>query len=322
MLADYGIFLLKFLTVALVIGGFILIIVSASRKGATPAGLKIVSINDDIAMREAQMRSALESKRAFRKFKKDSARLKKAEKRRDDQSKKRVFVIDFKGDLRATATASLREEISAILAVAESADEVVLRLENAGGAVHEHGLAASQLVRLKSAGIRLTVAVDKIAASGGYLMACVADHLIAAPFAIVGSIGVILQMPNFHRFLEERGVDYEQVTAGRFKRTLTMFGENTEAGREKLQQELEDVHDLFKEQVAQQRPVVEIESIATGEHWYGTRALDLKLIDAVGTSDDFLAGLAESAEVYKVVWGRPKSMQERLFGSVETLLAR
>jgi serine protease SohB len=197
-----------------------------------------------------------------------------------------------------------------------------LRLENAGGAVHEHGFAASQLERLKQRGLRLTITVDKVAASGGYLMACAADRLVAAPFAIIGSIGVIVQLPNFHRLLEEKGVDFEQITAGRFKRTLTVFGENTEEGRSKLRDELEEVHDLFKRQVAERRPQLDMETVATGEHWFGTRALELDLVDAIGTSDDLLREAVETADVFEVTYKRHSPLPERFMKGVESLLYR
>jgi serine protease SohB len=261
-------------------------------------------------------------------FKKEAKALAKANKEKqrgkgkDAGQRGRIFVLDFKGDIRATAAASLREEVTAILAVARDDDQVLLRLENAGGAVHEHGFAASQLMRLKQRGLRLTVAVDKVAASGGYLMACVADHLMAAPFAIIGSIGVIAQLPNFHRLLEDKGVDFEQITAGRYKRTLTLFGENTEEGRQKLKDELEDVHELFKGQIAAHRPDVDIERTATGEHWYGTQALELNLIDAIRTSDDYLLEAAAANDLYHVAFKRRRALSERILGGAESLLSR
>jgi serine protease SohB len=216
----------------------------------------------------------------------------------------------------------LREEVSAVLAVATKEDKVLLRLENAGGTVHEHGLAASQLSRIKERDIPLIVSVDKVAASGGYLMACVADRIIAAPFAIIGSIGVIAQLPNFHRLLEEKGVDFEQVTAGRYKRTLTLFGKNTEEGREKLQEELEDVHQIFKNQISAHRPEIDLESVATGEHWYGVRAMELKLVDELQTSDDFLIEAAKEFNVYSLAYKRRRPFPERLMSGVDSLLAR
>jgi serine protease SohB len=197
---------------------------------------------------------------------------------------------------------------------------VLLRLENPGGTVHEHGFAASQLVRIKQRGLRLLICVDKVAASGGYLMACVADHLMAAPFAIVGSIGVVAQLPNFHRLLEEKGVDFEQITAGRYKRTISMFGKNTDEGREKLKQELEEVHELFKNQIREHRPKVDIERVATGEHWYGARALELELVDEIRTSDDFLLEAAKQRDLYHLSFRRRRRFAERLLGSAETLL--
>jgi serine protease SohB len=300
------------------VGGAVLFILAASRKSSPGEGLEVRRLNDEIDRRDEQVQKVLLERDRFRKFRRERTRARKSQ--RKDGERRRVFVLDFKGDIRATATASLRREVSAILNVAASGDEVVLKLENAGGAVHEHGLAASQLMRLKAAGIRLTVVVDKIAASGGYLMATVADQIVAAPFAIVGSIGVIAQLPNFHRFLEQRGVDFEQLTAGRFKRTLTMFGENTDEGRDKLRQELEEVHDLFKAQIAGQRPQIELETVATGEHWYGSRALELGLIDVIGTSDDLLREAAATADLFAISYRRRKSLPEKLMGGTETLL--
>jgi len=256
---------------------------------------------------------------------KQTAKQRKAERKEIDKKgsqRSRIFVMDFKGDIRATATASLREEISAILAVASKDDRVLVRLENAGGAVHEHGLAASQLLRIRQKDLPLIIAVDKVAASGGYLMACVASHIIAAPFAIIGSIGVIAQLPNFNRLLEEKGVDFEQVTAGRFKRTLTVFGKNTDEGREKLREEIEEVHALFKTQITSHRPQLDIEQVATGEYWYGTRALELELIDEIQTSDDFLAEAVAESDLYRVAYKRRLPLPERILQGAESLLRR
>ena len=213
----------------------------------------------------------------------------------------------------ASETASLREEISAILSVADPAtDEVLLRLESPGGVVHGYGLAASQLTRLKQKGVKLTVAVDKVAASGGYMMACVADKIVSAPFAIIGSVGVVAQMPNIHRFLKKRDVDVEIMTAGEYKRTMTIFGENTEKGRQKFQQELEETHALFKQFVVQNRPQVDIDKIATGEHWYGQQALELNLVDEIATSDDLILQAIEDKSVLSVKYAVKKSLWQKL----------
>jgi serine protease SohB len=206
----------------------------------------------------------------------------------------------------------LREEISAILPVAREADEVLVRLESGGGAVHGYGLAASQLVRLTDAGIRLTVAVDKVAASGGYMMACVADHIIAAPFAIIGSIGVVAQLPNFHRLLKKNDIDFEMHTAGEYKRTLTLFGENTDKAREKFQADIDDVHVMFKDFVSTSRPAVLIEEVSTGEYWFGQRALEKNLVDQLCTSDAFLLQRLESTDLIEVRFRAKRTWQERL----------
>lgn len=236
----------------------------------------------------------------------------KAAKKGKSQRKPQLFVLDFQGDIAATATENLREEITAVLQVAEDDDEVLIRLESSGGYVHSYGLAASQLQRIRDRKLHLTVAVDKVAASGGYLMAGVADRIIAAPFAIIGSIGVVAQMPNFNRLLKKHDVDIEMHTAGEFKRTLTVLGENTDAGRTKFKEELEDTHSLFKEYLAEHRSALDLSAVATGEHWYGKRALELKLIDEISTSDDYLLNNKRSHEIYSVEYKHRRPLSERL----------
>jgi serine protease SohB len=323
-LSAYGLFLAELLTLAGIVVVVVMVVVS-SRRGGHPDGLTVQHLNRRFEEAANTVKRTVFGKDRFKKEFKARRKERKREQRARDKlgaGRPRLFVLDFKGDIRASATASLREEVSAVLAVAADDDQVLVRLENPGGMVHEHGFAASQLVRVKERGLRLLVAVDKIAASGGYLMACVADHLIAAPFAVVGSIGVVAQMPNFHRLLEDRGVDYEQLTAGRYKRTLTLFGKNTEEGRQKLQQELEDIHELFKSQIQANRPQVDIEHVATGEHWYGMRALELKLVDEIRTSDDFVLAACKEREVYHVAYKRRRTLPERVLSGAETLLSR
>ena len=206
----------------------------------------------------------------------------------------------------------LREEVTAVLTQAKANDEVLVKLESAGGMVHSYGLASSQLDRLRKAQIPITVSVDKVAASGGYMMACVADRILAAPFAIIGSIGVVAQMPNFNRVLKKHDVDYELLTAGEHKRTLTMFGENTAKGREKFIEELEETHQLFKDYVAERRPQVDIDKIATGEIWYGSKALEMALVDDIQTSDEYLVACIQQAQVYEVAYVQKKKLHQRL----------
>jgi serine protease SohB len=323
-LAAYGLFLAQLATFILLLLVAIVLIVSSRRRGHAE-GLVVEHLNRRFEDAADELKLAIEGKQPYKKAVKARQKERKREAKaraKEASSKPRMFVLDFKGDLRATAAASLREEVSAVLRVAKPGEQVLVRLENSGGTVHEHGLAASQLTRLKQHALKVLIAVDKVAASGGYLMACVADRLYAAPFAIVGSIGVLAQLPNFHRLLEDRGVDFEQITAGRYKRTLTLFGKNTDEGRAKLQQEVEDIHELFKNQIREHRPQVDIERVATGEHWYGIRALDLKLVDELKTSDDLLLDAAKDFDLYHVAYKRRRGWQERVLGSAETLLTR
>jgi serine protease SohB len=323
-LAAYGLFLAQLATFVLVLGIIVMIIVASRRRGHAE-GLVVEHLNRRFEDSADELTLAIEGKGRHKKALKARHKERKREDKaraKERSTKPRLYVLDFKGDLRASAAASLREEVSAVLRVARPNEQVLVRLENSGGTVHEHGFAASQLTRLKQHGLKLVVAVDKVAASGGYLMACVADRLIAAPFAIVGSIGVLAQLPNFHRFLEEKGVEWEQIMAGRFKRTVTMFGKNTDEGRAKLQQEVEDIHELFKSQIREHRPQVDVERVATGEHWYGIRALELKLVDELKTSDDVLLEAAKDHDLYHLTYKRRRHWQERFFGSAETLLTR
>lgn len=229
------------------------------------------------------------------------------------KNNQKIFVLDFKGDIQASAVENLREEITLILATAKAGrDRIVVRLESPGGMVHGYGLAAAQLVRLRDAGFHLTICVDKVAASGGYMMACIANKIIAAPFAIVGSIGVVAQVPNFNRLLKEHNVDFELYTAGQYKRTVTMFGENTPEGKAKFEEELQQTHVLFKHFVEKYRPQLNVDKVATGEHWYGEDALDLNLVDKLQTSDEYLLALLPQHDVYVINTRKKATLGEKL----------
>lgn len=315
-LVEYGLFLAKTLTVVAAAVFIISAAAAASRKQKDGGGLTVRNLNDRYRQITDALRKSVLPKREFR----AEAKARKAEikaRQKKDGDRKRLFVLDFHGDIKATAVASLRHEISAVLAVARPEDEVLLRLENYGGLVHEHGLAAAQLARLRAGGIRLTVAVDKVAASGGYMMACVGDRVISSPFAVIGSIGVLAQIPNFYRLLDQHGIEVEQIKAGRYKRTVTMFGRNTEEDRAKLTEELEDVHVLFRELIAEFRPQLDLDAVATGEHWYGRRALALGLVDGLQTSDDYLLGVLDQSDLFGVQWKGRKTLSEKVVAAVE-----
>ena len=318
-LLQYALFLAETLTIVAAVAVVVLLVAALAarrRGGAGPERLEV----RDLGARYREMRQTLEIGMLGARERKAAAKARKRESKAREKKgradRPRVFVLDFKGDIRASAVASLREEITAVLGSARPEDEVLVRLENAGGLVHEHGLAASQLLRVRERGIPLTVSVDKIAASGGYLMACVADRILAAPFAVLGSIGVLAQIPNFHRLLDSHGIDFEQFKGGEYKRTVTMFGENTDADRAKLRQDIEDIHGIFKSFVTEQRPGLDIEKVATGEHWLARRAQDLGLCDKLVTSDDYLLEANERAELVGVRYVTPKRLAARLAESL------
>lgn len=325
ILVGYGIFILEILTILLVIAGIVAAIMTLKQQKSPQTGeLKLTDLSEqyqdnakklkDFRLTDEELKQA---EKARKKADKQKARENKAKNKKGEKTEESlkpcVYVMDFKGDIRASETAALREEISAILNVANPAtDEVLLRLESPGGVVHGYGLAASQLARLKQKGIKLTVAVDKVAASGGYMMACVADKIVAAPFAVIGSIGVVAQVPNIHRLLKKHDVDVDVMTAGEYKRTVTFVGENTEKGKQKFQQELEETHDLFKQFVTANRPLVDIDKIATGEHWFGQQALALNLVDEIATSDDLILDAMQDKSVIGVKYAVKKSLIQKL----------
>ena len=316
-ISEYGLFLTKALTVLIFVWVVISLLFSLSRKSREGDHFEVTHLNKKYKSMADTLSYSLLSKKEFKKSRKQSSKqARKERKKTSSEARKRVFVLNFLGNIRATAVRHLRKEVTAILAVATSKDEVVVCLENTGGLVHEHGFAASQLLRIKQKDIPLTVAIDKVAASGGYMMACVADKIIAAPFAVVGSIGVLAQIPNFNRMLDKHGVDFELMKAGELKRTLTMFGKNTHEDREHFNQQLEDTHALFKEFVKDQRPGLDIDKVSTGEHWLASRALNLKLVDTLITSDDYLLQASDGADIYEVTYMVPKTLSERIAATV------
>lgn len=318
-LADYGLFFAK--TITLVIALLLLIagILALIFKNKTPSNghLEIKKINQTYEEMEEALQEKILSKKDFKAFIKEKHKKEKKQDKNKDknlseaETRKRLFVLKFDGDIRAACVEHFRQEITAILNVATPQDEVVVCLESGGGVVHGYGLCASQLQRIKARHIPLTIIIDKIAASGGYLMACVGDKILAAPFAIIGSIGVIAQLPNFHRWLQKREIDFEQITAGEYKRTLTFLGENTAKARDKMKQDIEEIHHYFKLFITQNRPQVNITEVATGEHWLASRALELKLVDDLNTSDDYLFSHYKTADIFEVSFAIKKSLSDR-----------
>lgn len=328
LLSEYGLFLAKTVTI---VAAILLIMTAAvanamKQKKEGKGHIVVSHLNDELEHFSHEIRHAVEDeetlKQAEKADKKKKKQEKKARKKTDGkEERKRLYVIDFDGDPKASQVDELRHAITAVLSMArKDRDEVLLRLESPGGMVHAYGLAASQLHRIRAHEVPLTICVDKVAASGGYMMACLASRLIAAPFAYIGSIGVIFQMPNFNRLLKNNNVDFEQITSGEYKRTLTMFGENTDKGRQKLTEEIQEAHQLFKDFIREARPDMDIEKLATGEVWYGSKALSLGLIDEISTSDEVIVDACADRDVYHVSYERKKSISDKLGKVVESSL--
>lgn len=324
-LFQYGLFIAKLAT-ALFLVVFAIVVLKGASSDDKPKKLKVTDLSEQYKERAAQLKEQLypiaqikEQQKADKKAAKLANKAEKAAIKEQlkadaaiDKRDAHLFVIDFKGSIDAKEVCGLREEISAILEVAQENDEVLVRLESGGGMVHGYGLAASQLQRLRAANIKLTIAVDKVAASGGYMMACVGDKILAAPFAILGSIGVIAQLPNFNKVLKKNKIDFEQLTAGEYKRTLTMFGENTNKARAKFQEELEETHQLFKDFVYTNRPSLNVDMVANGEHWFGSKALELGLVDTIITSDDYVLKAVRQQKVLQISFVEPKTLPQKL----------
>lgn len=335
---DYAIFLLKAVTIVIAIMIVISSIASATmrRQSKTDVGtLHIRSLNEFYEQMSKAMEQSLLSPGEFKKRIKVERKAKKKEQKQeakkkesatedqeDTKDKTHVYVIEFVGDLEASKVNTLRHEVSAVLSTASEGDEVVVKIESSGGLVHSYGLAASQLLRIKSAGLKLTVAIDQVAASGGYMLAVVADRILAAPFAVVGSIGVAAEIPNLHRFLKKYDIDYDVITAGDYKRTLTMFGENTDAARDRFVQEIEDVHALFREFVDTNREGLDLDAVSTGETWYGQRALDVKLVDEIMTSDQLIMDACKACKVFEVKWMMPKKKVGEILSEAASIVTR
>ncbi len=317
-LAEYASFLAKTATLVIAILVVLSAIAGLRGKGRRKSGgqLQVTRLNDFYKDLRERLESGLLDKAQLKALRKQQAKAEKQQKKGKGkgkaEDKSRVFVLDFDGDIKASATESLRNEITALLTLATARDEVVLRLESGGGLVHSYGLAASQLARIRQAGIPLTVCIDKVAASGGYMMACIGEKIVSAPFAVLGSIGVVAQLPNVNRLLKKHDIDFEVLTAGEYKRTLTVFGENTEKGREKFQEDLDITHQLFKDFVSRYRPQLHIDEVATGEVWLGVAALNRKLVDELQTSDEYLSDRARNANLFHLHYAERKSLQERI----------
>jgi len=330
-LSEYGLFLAKTVTLLLALIVVIIVMVGVGQKQrrGDRGHIEVRSLNDVIEGVGQTLKQAVLNPEALKQELKDEKKrhklLTKDQKKAvkaGEVSRQRIFVLDFDGDVQASGVDQLREEITAVLSIATSSDEVVLRLESPGGMVHSYGLAASQLSRITSKGIPLTIAVDKVAASGGYMMACIASKIIAAPFALLGSIGVVAQIPNFNRLLKSKDIDVEVLTAGEHKRTLTMFGENTEKGRQKFLEELEDVHALFKDFISEHRPQVNMTEVATGEAWYGRRALTHQLVDELKTSDEYIVDKCLTNDVFQVKYIEDRSRVDQVMERFTALLTR
>jgi serine protease SohB len=313
---DIAAFLVKALILVAAIGGLAILIARLARSGdAKDREIKIKSLNERYDDLRDAMNAELVGKKEWKALRKERKKASKA--RRSEAPGKRVFVMNFKGDLRATAVKQLGREVDAVLTVARpQTDEAVVRIESGGGTVTGYGLAAAEILRLREHKIKVTASVDQVAASGGYMMACAADRLVAAPFAVVGSIGVVAAVPNLHRLLQKNEIEYEDITAGEYKRTVSVLGEITPAGREHFQSKLDTIHEAFKAHVAEHRPNADITHVANGDHWLAREAHGLGLVDEILAGDELLFRARDSARLYEVRWEARKTPVQQLMSGL------
>lgn len=309
-LINIGTFFLQTLIIVVGIIAIIITIASIALKNKKQKGLHVDIINDDIADQTLQLKSHILKNDELKNEKK---RLKKLSKEQKNEEKPTAYVLNFlEGDTNASGVEQLREEITQVLLIAKKDEEVILCVESPGGIVHGYGLAAAQILRLRDFGLNVTICVDKVAASGGYMMACVAHRIVCAPFAIVGSIGVVAQVPNFNRILKKNDIDFKEYTAGDYKRTVSLFGELTEKGEKKFTEQLEATHVLFKNFVEKYRPQMNINQVATGEYWFGEDAFKLNLVDQLGTSDDYILNKVKTHKVVQLTTEKKTSFSEKI----------
>lgn len=318
--AAIALFALKVFVIIAAIGALLILVLLIIQKGQRLKPLlEIENLNDHYDSLEQSLKSQTLNKKDL---KKEEKTWEENQKKWSQETRSKLYLLDFKGDMKAHAGDHLREEITALLTLATPADEVLVRVESPGGVVHGYGFCASQLQRIRTAGIPLTISVDKVAASGGYMMAVVANKIISAPFAIVGSIGVVAQVPNFHRILKKNDVDFKEYTAGAYKRTVSILGEITQEGENKFKSQLEETHTLFKNHILHFRPNLDLSKVATGEYWYGLQAMELGLIDAINTSDDYLLSQRKTRDLIHVSYKVKKSLTEKISDAMGDSLSR
>jgi serine protease SohB len=204
-----------------------------------------------------------------------------------------IAVVSFDGDVRATKRKIVSALIDELIVNKDKLSEAVVVVNSPGGSVAEYGLLYAEMERIRAAGISLTVCIDTYAASGGYLMSLPANRIVAAPFAFVGSVGVVAYSPNIHRLLKKHDIEPRLFTAGEFKRTVTLIGDDDEEAKQHFQHQLESLHGLFLAAVKKYRTGANFEKIGTGDHWTAeeSQTQNLGLVDHIATSREYLLKL-------------------------------
>lgn len=244
--------------------------------------------------------------------------------------RKTAVLLSFNGDINATEVIEFGRAVSMIVQMKDLVSEVYIIINSGGGVVNGYGLLASEIERLHYSEIETYALIDQVAASGGYMAACVANHVVAAPFAYIGSIGVVSEMPNFNQILSDNGINIEQHTAGKSKRTVTPLGKITDEDRNEFKKKLERIHRSFINHVSHYRNINDADEnknsiIFSGDYWIAeeTVELELGLVDEISTSQEFLLDKMKEYNIIEITFQENKTKKSKLslLNSLTTLFS-
>jgi protease-4 len=200
---------------------------------------------------------------------------------------------------------------------------VILRVNSPGGSSLASEIIWREVELLKKAGKKVVVSMGDVAASGGYYIACNADKIIAQPNTITGSIGVFSVVPDFSTFMQNKlGVTFDRVQTAPYADMPSVTRPMNNSEKQIIQQQVDQIYNDFKQRVAsgRKKSIDYVDSIAQGRVWTGRKALEIGLVDELGSLNDAiqitakLAGLNE----YKVkVYPEPKSFIDYILENYE-----
>ncbi|WP_343192796.1 S49 family peptidase [Buchnera aphidicola (Taiwanaphis decaspermi)] len=224
--------------------------------------------------------------------------------------KSNLYILDYNDKIKKNKIKKLREEISSIILVAKKNDEVLLRLENTSDIVYEYGLVIAQLQRLRKKGIKLIISIDKIVSNGGYIIACVADHISASPFSIIGPINIVVNIPNIDKYTQTSNLNNQLNDCNTFTK-LTLIKNNTKIYVNKIFNKLDIKKYIRNSFIKDMRPSLNLNKIFNQNYWIGENAINEKLIDSINTSDDILFSKKDTHNLLKIKYVYKSNIVEK-----------